>query len=100
MVLLEAMASAVPTVSSNIDGIPEVVEAGVTGFMADPDDIDQLASHMIKILTDPGLHRQMGKRARERAAKLFAPESKIKQYIECYESAIAEFSAASRYNRK
>ncbi|RLA05751.1 MAG: N-acetyl-alpha-D-glucosaminyl L-malate synthase BshA [Gammaproteobacteria bacterium] len=93
MVLLEAMASAVPTVSSNIDGIPEVVEVGVTGFMADPDDVDLLASHMIGILSDTGLHQQMGKQARARAANLFAPETKIKQYIECYESAIAEFSS-------
>jgi len=93
MVLLEAMASAVPTVSSNIDGIPEVVEVGVTGFMADPDDVDLLASHMIGILSDAGLHQQMGKQARARAANLFAPETKIKQYIECYESAIAEFSS-------
>ena len=93
MVLLEAMACEVPTVSSNIDGIPEVVEAGVTGFTADPDDVELLASHMVRVLSDHGLHKQMGREARARAAKLFNPESKIRQYVECYESAIDEFSS-------
>ena len=97
MVLLEAMACAVPTLSSNVGGIPEVVEDGVTGFTAAADDDELMASRMTRILSDPALQRQMGEQGRERAAKLFDPESKIKQYVECYESAIAEFSAKGKY---
>ena len=97
MVLLEAMACEVPTLSSDAGGIPEVVEDGVTGFMAAADDDELMASCMTRILSDPPLQRQMGAKGRERAAKLFDPESKIKQYIECYESAIAEFSADNKY---
>ncbi len=97
MVLLEAMACGVPTLSSNAGGIPEVVEDGVTGFTAAADDDELMANRMTRILSDPALQRQMGAKGRERAAKLFDPESKIKQYIECYESAIAEFSAKDKY---
>ncbi len=98
MVLLEAMACGVPTLSSNAGGIPEVVEDGVTGFMAAADDDEFIASHMTRLLSDPALLRRMGEKGRERAAKLFDPEFKIKQYVECYESAIAEFSAKARYH--
>ena len=97
MVLLEAMACGVPTISSNAGGIPEVVEDGVTGFTAAVDDDELMANHMTRILSDPVLQRQMGAKGRERAAKLFDPQSRIKQYIECYESAIAEFSADDKY---
>ena len=97
MVLLEAMACGVATISSNVGGITEVVEDGVTGFTAAVDDDELMANHMTRILSDPALQRQMGAKGRERAAKLFNPESKIMQYIECYESAIAEFSADDKY---
>jgi N-acetyl-alpha-D-glucosaminyl L-malate synthase BshA len=97
MVLLEAMACGVPTISSNVGGIPEVVEDGVTGFTAAVDDDELMANHMTHLLSDPALQRKMGESGRERAAKLFDPQSKIKQYIECYESAIAEFSADDKY---
>ena len=97
MVLLEAMACGVPTISSNVGGIPEVVEDGVTGFTAAIDDDELMANHMTRILSDPALQRQMGESGRERAAKLFDPQSKIQQYIECYESAIAEFSADDKH---
>lgn len=92
MVVLEAMACAVPTVTSNVEGIPEVVEHGITGFMAEPDDIDSLSNYMVKVLTDAELQRQMGHNGRERAASLFNPEAKIEQYLRTYRSALVDFS--------
>ncbi|GIU13146.1 MULTISPECIES: N-acetyl-alpha-D-glucosaminyl L-malate synthase BshA [unclassified Shewanella] len=88
MVLLEAMACAVPTVSSNVDGIPEVVDNGQTGFMFDPDDAVGMAKAMTQILTEPQKQAQMGLAGRSRAAKLFNPKDKITQYLACYEEAI------------
>ncbi len=95
MVVLEAMACAVPTISSNIDGIPEVVEEGVTGFMADPDDVKSLSGYLVQLLTDSKLQNMMGKKGRVRAANLFNPEEKISQYISIYQSAITEFTTQS-----
>jgi N-acetyl-alpha-D-glucosaminyl L-malate synthase BshA len=92
MVVLEAMACAVPTVTSNVDGIPEVVEHGITGFMAAPDDIDSLSNYIVKVLTDAELQRQMGHNGRERAAYMFNPEAKIEQYLRTYKSALVDFS--------
>ncbi|MFT5790407.1 MAG: N-acetyl-alpha-D-glucosaminyl L-malate synthase BshA [Shewanella sp.] len=90
MVLLEAMACAVPTVSSNVDGIPEVVEEGVSGFMLDPDDALGMAKAMEVILTCPDKQLQMGQAGRRRARVLFSPQQKIGQYVDCYYDAIAE----------
>ncbi|WP_232775136.1 MULTISPECIES: N-acetyl-alpha-D-glucosaminyl L-malate synthase BshA [unclassified Shewanella] len=90
MVLLEAMACEVPTVSSNVDGVPEVVEEGVSGFMFDPDDALGMAKAMEGILSDPDKQQEMGQAGRRRARALFSPAQKIGQYVECYYDAIAE----------
>lgn len=76
LVVLEAMASAVPTVTSNVDGIPEVMQDGVTGLMTEPDNIEQLAAHTVTILSDDHLQQTMGQAGRLRAAQLFNPEEK------------------------
>lgn len=88
MVVLEAMACSVPTVSSNVDGIPEVVDEGVTGFMVDPDDIVGLASPIIELFSNEALRIDMGKQGRKRAEIVFSWDSKVNQYIECYEKAL------------
>ncbi|MFC6103909.1 N-acetyl-alpha-D-glucosaminyl L-malate synthase BshA [Olivibacter domesticus] len=49
---LEAMACSVPVVSSNVGGLPELNVDGVTGFLDEVGDIDQMASHAIYILED------------------------------------------------
>ncbi|MGS0824873.1 N-acetyl-alpha-D-glucosaminyl L-malate synthase BshA [Shewanella sp. 0m-8] len=90
MVLLEAMACGVPTVSSNVDGVPEVVDNGKTGFMFDPNDALGMAKAMEGILTEPHTQQNLGKAGRARAAKLFNPEEKILQYLKCYQDAIKD----------
>ena len=54
---LEAMACEVPVVASNVGGLPEVIEHGVTGFLHDQDDLDGMAASAMRLLTDPALHR-------------------------------------------
>lgn len=91
MVVLEAMACAVPTVTSNVDGMPEVFEEGITGYMSDPDDVEGLAQQVISIISDSEKQRQMGMLGRERASQLFTPKAKIDQYLDCYRSALKQF---------
>ncbi len=54
-VLVEAMASGVPVVSTRISGIPELIEDGVNGLLVEPDDAAGLAGAIQRLLTDPQL---------------------------------------------
>lgn len=49
---LEAMINKVPVISSNTGGIPEVNEEGITGFLSDVGDVDDMAKNALKILSD------------------------------------------------
>lgn len=68
---LEAMACGVPVVASNVGGIPEVVEDGVTGFLHPVGDVEAMANSARRLLDDSELHARMSKAARERATRHF-----------------------------
>jgi L-malate glycosyltransferase len=52
---LEAMACEVPVVASNVGGLPEIIEDGVTGFVCPPDAVDLMAERGVALLTDRAL---------------------------------------------
>ena len=52
-VLLEALATGTPAISTSLGGIEEIVEDGVTGFLAPPDDAVALADAMTRLLDTP-----------------------------------------------
>jgi N-acetyl-alpha-D-glucosaminyl L-malate synthase BshA len=85
LVALEAMASGVPVVATNVGGLPEVVEHGVTGFLAPLGDVDQMAQYAVQILSDCSVCRAFSRAARERAVKLFDYHDIIPQYEAVYE---------------
>lgn len=71
-VVLEAMASGLPVVSTAVDGVPEVVRPGVTGLLTPPGDAEALAEAMHGLLRTPELAAGMGRAGRERAERKFA----------------------------
>jgi glycosyltransferase involved in cell wall biosynthesis len=52
LTILEAMALSRPVVASNVGGIPEMIEDGVTGLLVPPHDADALAAAIIRLLRD------------------------------------------------
>lgn len=57
---LEAMASGLPLVTSNVQGVPDYVENGVTGYMCSPMDVEAYAENLNKLTTDKALRDTIG----------------------------------------
>jgi glycosyltransferase involved in cell wall biosynthesis len=70
-VLIEAMASGVPIVASDVDGIPECVGREGSAVLLRPDDPAEWADAVVRILREKGFASRMAENGRERAARLF-----------------------------
>jgi glycosyltransferase involved in cell wall biosynthesis len=83
-VVLEAMASGVPTVATEVGGTPELVLEGETGVLVPPADSDALARSIITLLQDRELRSRMGQQALERAQSQFSPARMIERNEQLY----------------
>jgi glycosyltransferase involved in cell wall biosynthesis len=66
MVILESMAMGIPVVASRVEGIPEIVDDGVNGFLVEPGDAEDLANKLIELLKNPILLKTAGRKAQEK----------------------------------
>jgi N-acetyl-alpha-D-glucosaminyl L-malate synthase BshA len=89
LVALEAMASGVPIIASDVGGLPEVVKHGVTGYLAPVGDVDKMAEYAIHILSDCSTCRTFSRAAQEHAIKHFDYRDIIPKYEAVYEQALA-----------
>lgn len=89
LVALEAMASGVPVIASDVGGIPEVIVHGETGYLAPCRDTAAMAAHAVELLKDERKRRQFGLAARDRARTRFNYESIVPQYEAMYERLVA-----------
>ncbi|HBB31981.1 MAG TPA: colanic acid biosynthesis glycosyltransferase WcaL [Cyanobacteria bacterium UBA8803] len=71
VVLMEAMAAGVPVVATQIAGVSELVEDGVSGYLIPPGDPVSLAERIEKLLTDRQLRFHLGKAGRVKVEKEF-----------------------------
>lgn len=78
-VIMEAMATGLPVVSTTIGGIPEMVVENETGFLVQPDDAVALAGAIEKVTNDRSLGEKLGQAGYERAQKLFSIEKNVRE---------------------
>ena len=79
-VIMEAMATGLPVVSTTIGGIPEMVVENETGFLVQPDDAVALAGAIEKVTNDRLLAQRLGEAGYERAQNLFSIEKNVREF--------------------
>jgi L-malate glycosyltransferase len=89
LVALEAMASGVPVVASDVGGLPEVVEHGVCGYLAPVGDVDAMARYAIDILSDATKCARFSEAAARRARERFSYADIVPQYEAVYERVLS-----------
>lgn len=75
IVYLEANACKKPVIAGGYGGSVEAVVDGETGILVDPDNIDEIANSIIKLLLDKKLAKEIGRKGRERMLKEFSYET-------------------------
>ncbi len=81
---VEAMASSLPLVASDVGGLSEIVQDGITGFLVPARRPRVLAQRIVQLLENPDLCLQMGNEGRRRAQALFSLDSMVKKLEDLY----------------
>lgn len=84
---LEAMAAGRPIVASRSGAIPELLDNGRCGLLAEPGDVAQLAQHFSRLLADRALCQDLGAAAHQRARACYDTDAVLPQFIEAYAEA-------------
>ena len=78
-VIMEAMATGLPVISTNIAGIPEMVVQNETGFLVQPADPIALAKAIEDVIDDRLLAQRLGEAGHQRAQELFSVEKNVRE---------------------
>jgi glycosyltransferase involved in cell wall biosynthesis len=83
MVIIEAMASGVPVVASDVGDVRRIIEHGITGFVVTPRDVKDLREKICLLLSDLTLARRMGEAGRN-AVEQYSSLRMARTYLEIY----------------
>lgn len=95
LVILEAMASGLPVVSTRVGGIPYEVTPE-TGILLEPGDAATLAEALDRLCSDEALRQTMGTAGRERVCRLFNWQTSAQRAVKIYQGVLAQKHGAER----
>jgi len=81
--VIEAMAHGLPIITTTVGGLPDLLTPDA-GILVPPGDTAALAGAMQRLASDPALRERMGRAARERYLKLFAPDAVLSMLVDTY----------------
>lgn len=86
--VMEAMAAALPVISSRIGGTPDMISDGVDGFLIAQRDVEALTRHLEQLAHDVALRQQIGGAARKRAIAQFDYHAQAKHLHDAIQGAL------------
>jgi phosphatidylinositol alpha-1,6-mannosyltransferase len=87
-VLLEASARGKPVIAGNHGGSVEAVEHGVTGFLVNPESVEEVSDAILRLLRDPALARGMGDRGKLSVSERHTVNGMIEHYASAIRAAV------------
>ncbi|MEO0986352.1 MAG: glycosyltransferase [Cyanobacteria bacterium J06639_14] len=88
VVLMEAMAAAVPVLTTRIAGVPELVEHGQSGWLVPPGDQQTLAESLAMLVDDADLRKRLGEAGRAKVAADFNVETEVKKLAAIFQDVV------------
>ena len=82
----EAMAAGLPVVGTRVDGLSEIIEENVTGYLLPAGDSHELVKVLIEILSNPGKREMMGQKGKDRVQELFSQERFNRSILAAYDN--------------
>ena len=86
LVLLESLACGTPIVSFKVGGVPDTVRPGATGYLAEPENVEDLINGIVQLLGDDSGRIRMSQQCREIALKEYSLKLWVERHIELYKN--------------
>ncbi len=86
VVLMEAMAKEIPSISTRITGIPELIDDGKNGLLTAPSDAEDLADKLQRLMQDPDLGITLGKNGRQQVLEQYDLNENCKFMADFFQS--------------
>ncbi|MCM0647415.1 glycosyltransferase family 4 protein [Clostridium swellfunianum] len=86
MSVLEAMSYGIPTIASNVGGIPKIIEHGINGYVIEPGDIELLKKYIILLLGDQDLREELSRKSYNTVKGKFDIEVQLDKLLKIYKS--------------
>lgn len=90
LVAQEAIACGTPTVAFKVGGVPDIVRSNITGYLAQPENVEDFRDGILRLLEDGDLYEAISEKCREIALQEYRLELQANRYIEIYRQALGE----------
>ena len=94
-VLMQALALGLPVVSTTTGSIPDVIQDGESGVLVPPRDVAALAKGIARLLQDPALREQMGRRGRQTVVQTYSIDRMVDELERVYRQVTGRQGLAS-----
>lgn len=90
--LTEAMYFGIPVVATQVEGVPELVEHGRTGYLIQPRDCEALSEYVVQLLDDKTLRKRMGQLGKQKVTEDFSADRMVAQIDQLYIDRLSQIS--------